>query len=149
MPVRSSFQIPSRRTRARRSRYCFISRKLPYKPPSVNSLFVVARRKVNKFVSWSLPLVRALLEFLYLSCRETGYSAKWPCGISGADPGAVPGASTRLRAAWISSRPLWGRIRIDARGKGLACARYGTAVIGPWLYMPMITLRAKPASLLN
>ena len=25
---------------------------------------------------------------------DTGYSTKWPCEISGADPGAVPGAST-------------------------------------------------------
>ena len=43
-------------------------------------------------------------------------------GITGSDPGAVPGGSTIF---------LWGRNRIDERVKVLAFIRWGTAVIGP------------------
>ena len=39
------------------------------------------------------------------------------------DPGAVPGASTMKRF-------LWGRHRIDTRGKGGLFVRYGSVVIG-------------------
>jgi len=41
-----------------------------------------------------------------------------------ADPGAVPGASTKKK---------WGRNRIDVRGKNQNFARNGTNVIGPKL----------------
>jgi len=53
-------------------------------------------------------------------------------GISVADPGAVPGASTKFTAACRIERSggPWGRNRFDARGKGNAFARHDTAVIG-------------------
>ena len=48
--------------------------------------------------------------------------------ISGSDPGAVPGGSTRNLLRWGRMR---GRNRIDERVKVFAFARCGTAVIGP------------------
>jgi hypothetical protein len=47
--------------------------------------------------------------------------------ISGSDPGAVPGGSTKHPVIYGS----WGRNRIDERLKGLALFRRGTTVIGP------------------
>ena len=47
--------------------------------------------------------------------------------ISGSDPGAVPGGSTKI--LFIGRQ--WGRNRIDERLKGLALSRLGTTVIGP------------------
>ncbi len=65
---------------------------------------------------------------LYSYCRETDYGVTGLYGISVADPGAVPGASTNLRNPFVLAS--WGRNRIDARGKDLVCARHGTTVIG-------------------
>ena len=47
--------------------------------------------------------------------------------ISGSDPGAVPGGSTRI--SFVGG--MRGRNRIDERVKVFAFARCGTAVIGP------------------
>ena len=46
--------------------------------------------------------------------------------ISGSDPGAVPGGSTKPSLIW----GLWGRNRIDERLKGLALFRLSATVIG-------------------
>ena len=46
------------------------------------------------------------------------------------DPGAVPGASTSFSGA-TRRADLWGRYRLDVRGKGVVFARHGSAVIGP------------------
>ena len=47
--------------------------------------------------------------------------------ISGSDPGAVPGGSTKT----LRLRDMRGRNRIDGRLKVLALSRRGTTVIGP------------------
>ena len=63
-----------------------------------------APRKVKKIAriggSTMQPLVPHPLLFLYFDCWETDYSAKWPYGISGTDPGAVPGASTSFSGGY-------------------------------------------------
>ena len=46
--------------------------------------------------------------------------------ISGSDPGAVPGVSTKNSFIWGS----WGRNRIDGRLKGFALSRLEATVIG-------------------
>jgi len=76
-----------------------------------------------------IPLQVALfLSILWMSaCSD--YDAKRAFGISAADPGAVPGASTKFIS---SGRCFWGRIRIDARGKEMFGVRHGTTDIGPF-----------------
>jgi hypothetical protein len=59
---------------------------------------------------------------LYSAGRETGYG----------DTRRMEYA-LRTRGRYPAPPPLWGRIRIDARSKGVAVARYGTTVIGPTL----------------
>jgi hypothetical protein len=47
--------------------------------------------------------------------------------ISGTDPGAEPGASTRAHTQNVFR---WGRYRIDVRNKGLGFIRDGSDVTG-------------------
>src|SRR3546814_3386558 len=51
------------------------------------------------------PLLRRR-ESLYLRCRATDYGATGPRGISAADPGAVPGASTSFAGRRASAPAL-------------------------------------------
>ena len=43
----------------------------------------------------------------------------------------MPGASTKSRSLPLVEGLLWGRNRIDVRGKGMVFARWGSAVTGP------------------
>ena len=68
---------------------------------------------------------------LYLPCRATGYGDKSACGISVADPGAVPGASTIFRLAFPTNR-----IR-RLHGGETGSTRVVKAVLSPGMIPPL------------
>jgi len=72
------------------------------------------------------------------------------CVISGLDPGAVPGASTKYSSEphprLVSGEYLWGRNRIDRRVKADLLLGMVSAVIGLSVQVPTIM---KWPSLLN
>src|SRR5690242_2131637 len=64
---------------------------------------------------------------LYSGCPGNRTMAINGCVISGLDPGAVPGASTKCPSHHprLWGGHLWGRNRIDRRVKAVPFARYG------------------------
>src|SRR4051812_42445527 len=61
------------------------------------------------------------------------------CVISGLDPGAVPGGSTKIPRVRFGGGILWGRNRIDRRVKADLSPGMVSAVIGLIVQVPTIT----------